>query len=352
MNAFALLRYGLGLVAAGLLAACTTMSGSSPQPGYGGALPSAQGPRNSAGPALHSPMQVAYGASAQAQKWPLKVLYAFSGPDGSYPNPVIAGAHGELYGTTNGGGFSACGSGSGCGTVFELTPPSGSQAAWTETVLYKFTNGADGGAPFARLTLGPGGVLYGTTYEGGLASCGFSGSGCGTVFALTPPPSGQTTWTERTLHAFTGGTDGGFSQAALVDRGGSLYGTAGSFGKFNGGTAFRLTPPAHGQTSWKFNVIHAFGRPGDGAYPVATFTQAGNTLLSTTLLGGHKNDGTVFELSPSGMQWKETILQSFNGLNGARPGWERHSAPTAPCMRPPETGGPAAVFSGAALPLS
>jgi uncharacterized repeat protein (TIGR03803 family) len=57
--------------------------------------------------------------------------------------------------------------------VFEITP------AGTETVLYKFTGGTDGGSPYAGLVLGKNNTLYSTTYQGGT-------SNYGTVFKLIP----------------------------------------------------------------------------------------------------------------------------------------------------------------------
>jgi uncharacterized repeat protein (TIGR03803 family) len=78
---------------------------------------------------------------------------------------------GKLYGTTLGGGTGEF------GTAFELDPESGK-----ETALHNFTGGADGGLPYGSL-LALHGVLYGTTYQGGI-NC--PGMGCGTVFAITP----------------------------------------------------------------------------------------------------------------------------------------------------------------------
>ena len=53
-----------------------------------------------------------------------------------------------------------------------------------ETVLFNFTGGADGKFPFGGLVRDSKGNLYGTTSQGGSAGC--FGSGCGTVFKLTP----------------------------------------------------------------------------------------------------------------------------------------------------------------------
>src|ERR1039458_264479 len=45
------------------------------------------------------------------------------------------------------------------------------------------------------LTVGPGGVLYGTTQAGGSGSvCQANESGCGTVFQLTPPATPGGAW--------------------------------------------------------------------------------------------------------------------------------------------------------------
>jgi uncharacterized repeat protein (TIGR03803 family) len=62
--------------------------------------------------------------------------------------------------------------------VFELTP------SGTETVLHSFGASGDGLQPVGGLVMDKSGNLYGTTIEGGAYSCG--GSGCGTVFKVTP----------------------------------------------------------------------------------------------------------------------------------------------------------------------
>jgi hypothetical protein len=56
-----------------------------------------------------------------------------------------------------------------------LTSPDGS---WTYSLLYSFTGGSNSGNPNG-LTLGPNGILYGTTQ-------GVVGSDIGTVFAFRP----------------------------------------------------------------------------------------------------------------------------------------------------------------------
>jgi len=139
------------------------------------------------------------------------VLYTFTGgrggKDGYFPEGLIGDAAGNLYGITQfGGNFSF-------GTVFKL------DGTGKETVLYRFTGGADGVYPAAGVIADAAGNLYGTTQYGGSVNC--FGDGCGTVFKL------DKTGKETVLYSFTGGTDGASPVAGLVrDSAGNLYGTA------------------------------------------------------------------------------------------------------------------------------
>jgi hypothetical protein len=68
--------------------------------------------------------------------------------------------------------------------------------AQTETVLYNFTGGSDGGNPYARLTSDGKGNVYGTTVSGGagggkFGNCNVDNDGCGTVFELSPNGQGD-----------------------------------------------------------------------------------------------------------------------------------------------------------------
>ncbi len=58
--------------------------------------------------------------------------------------------------TTSGGAYNN-------GTVYEMVRPVPPKTAWTATVLYSFTGGADGGIPFGGLVFDNVGNLYGTT---------------------------------------------------------------------------------------------------------------------------------------------------------------------------------------------
>ena len=220
----------------------------------------------------------------------LTILYSFMGTDGAYPYAgVIQGTDGNLYGTTSQGGAY------GAGTIFQLSP------IGTVSVLYSFTGGADGAYPYGGLIQGRDGNFYGTTSQGGA-------SGAGTIVEVTP--AGVLT----PLYSFTGGTDGAFPYASLLQgTDGNFYGTTYQGGASNFGTAFQLTPGG------SFTVVHAFSGGPDGAYPFAGLVQGtdGN-LYGTTLSGGSSDVGTVFLLTPTGAG---IVLYSFTGGDdGAYPG--------------------------------
>jgi hypothetical protein len=144
-----------------------------------------------------------------------------------------------LYGASPDGGQTQPNA-EGYGVVFSLTPPSSPDGDWTEAALFSFGSGGDGQWPEAGVTIGPGGVLYGTTTYGGKTACP---SGCGTAFSLTPPPAPGGAWTETVLAEFTGKKgDGEYPNAGLtIGPGGVLYGVTTGSGKTKG-TVYALTP--------------------------------------------------------------------------------------------------------------
>ena len=93
------------------------------------------------------------------------------------------------------------------------------------------------------LTIGSGGVLYGTTKYGGSGPCSAPDipTGCGIVFELVPPLASGGAWLEATLYNFTGGSDGAFPETPVViGSGGVLYGTTQP--SVNSATVFSLQP--------------------------------------------------------------------------------------------------------------
>jgi uncharacterized repeat protein (TIGR03803 family) len=186
-----------------------------------------------------------------------------------------------------------------------------SVAAQSDQTLYSFTGGADGNSPLSNLILDKAGNLYGTTFVGGAY-------GDGEVFELTHNQAGE--WTETVLYSFTGGVDGAdpYYAGVIFDSSGNLYGTTTGGGTSNFGTVFELTPSGGG---WSETVLHSFagGKDGQSPYAGLTFDAAGN-LYGTTYEGGVFGDGTVFELKPeAGGQWHETVIHAFDLTDGDAP---------------------------------
>ncbi len=235
-------------------------------------------------------------------------IYTFQGgASGALPQAgLIADKAGNLYGTTTGGA-------AGYGVVFKLSPPAQGSTQWTQTVLYAFTGGADGGVPQTRLTLGQKGVLYGTTTQGGPA-------GQGVVFSLSPPKKGA--WIETVLYGFTGGADGGTPQSTLIsDRQGNIYGTATQGGAAAAGVVFRLSPPVDG-TTWLETVLYNFTGGADGGIPYGNLLLGSDgALYGTASADGQYGFGTIYRLVPANeFNWTFQTLYSFQGgADGSAP---------------------------------
>jgi uncharacterized repeat protein (TIGR03803 family) len=238
--------------------------------------------------------------------WQNTVLYSFTGgADGGSPHsPLFRDGAGNLYGSTINGGLASknCNNtaqGTGCGVIFKLTPST--QAPWTETVLYSFTGGDDGGNPYAGLVHDSAGNLYGTATTAG-------SSGHGTVYRLTKTSNG---WQQTVLHSFAGGADGSTPYAPVIfDARGNLYGTTYVGGSTGLGIVYRLTPKQSG--FWTESILHTFKGAGDGAQTFAgvVLDKNGN-VFGTTLNGGKFNYGTVFELNAA-HAFAGSVLHSFN----------------------------------------
>lgn len=222
--------------------------------------------------------------------WVETVLYRFTGgADGGGPfyGDLTFDQAGNIYGTTVNSGNS------GDGVVFELTR---SGSGWIESVLWNFT-GSDGGAPLSGVIFDSTGNLYGTTSLGGA-------NGLGTVYELSPAQSG---WSETTLYSFTSDTGPG-AGGLVMDAHGDLFGMTGGVDDSTN-VAFELTPQSGG---WSFSVLQTFGE--QEATPVVglTLDSQGN-LYGPLTTGGDGNVGEIFKLTHSGDQWTYSPLYQFNG---------------------------------------
>jgi hypothetical protein len=219
-------------------------------------------------------------------------------------SPVVFDAQGNIYGTAGGGTY-------GFGTVFELSP--NSSGGWTESILYNFTGGANGQYP-GPIAWDSHGNLFGPA-DGGSTACN---AGCGLIFELSPSSGGG--WTQTVLYTFTNGTDGGEPVGPLaIDANGNMFGvTQVAGGRQSDGTIFELSPASGG--TWMFNVILDLGTFSTGTAPSGglIFDAAGN-LYGAAPYGGRGGDGGVFRLSPSSSgTWTYTTLYTFLGAYGPR----------------------------------
>jgi uncharacterized repeat protein (TIGR03803 family) len=226
-----------------------------------------------------------------------KTMHNFDNTDAAYPwATLVQGNDGNLYGTTQNGGNTACTSG--CGTVFEITP-----AGKLTTFSFDGTNGSQ---PYAGLVQTANGDFYGVTTSGGA-------NDAGTVFKFTLK-GGLTT-----LYSFSVDTGYGPIGGLVLASDGNFYGTTSSGGPATGqcmpsgcGTIFKITP------SGKYTTMHNFNGIPDGGAPLATMTQAPNgTFYGTASALGNAGDyGTVFTMTPEG---KYTVVHQFNNKDGAYP---------------------------------
>lgn len=175
-----------------------------------------------------------------------KVLHGFGSGgnffDGAQPiSGLVRGLDGNFYGTAQGGGFQFGGN----GTVFKITP------AGVLTPLHAFAGyPGDGSLPYAGLTLGSDGNLYGTTFQGGsqTAACN-----CGTVFQIAPDG------TYRLLYSFTNGTDGRNPYGGLFQAtDGLFYGTAIAGGPNTNASCFYDSTQTCGTIFAVFVGLHPF----------------------------------------------------------------------------------------------
>jgi len=203
------------------------------------------------------------------------ILYAFTrGSDGCYPFPGLTlGPDGQMYGATDG-----CGD-SNSGTIFKIN------SAGAFTLLHTFNGTTEGGTPSAPVTFDAAGNLYGGTNFGGNDQCG--GPGCGVVYKLAP--NGAYT----VVYTFKGPADGqDVADSVYVDHAGNIFGTTAWGGAINQcalgtgcGTVFEITPDG------RKTILHEFLGTAfhDGAFsyqgPIVDLAHDPKTLYGSTATG-------------------------------------------------------------------
>ena len=112
------------------------------------------------------------------------------------------------------------------------------------------------------------------------------------------------------LYSFSGAPGDGAEPwygSLLLANDGNFYGTTYLGGIYNGGTVFKITPAGVETVLW------SFGNGNDGSAPYGSLIQASDgNFYGTTNLGGLYQHGTVFKITPAGV---ETVLWSFGNAN-------------------------------------
>src|SRR5439155_19931338 len=116
------------------------------------------------------------------------------------------------------------------GTIFSLNLDGGGYQ-----VLRSFVGRpGDGAHPYASLTTGPDGKLYGTTATGGI-------SNSGTAFRLNQDGGGY-----ESIRSFAGSDGTNLFAPLIFGTNGMLYGTAWQGGAYGNGTIFQIHPDGSG----------------------------------------------------------------------------------------------------------
>jgi uncharacterized repeat protein (TIGR03803 family) len=203
--------------------------------------------------------------------WTESILYRFVGPTGAPTGPTFDKS-GNLYGSAGWGKY-------GYGLIFRLERLFAAGDSPVFEQVYNFQGGSDGAFPNAGLTFDSAGNLYGSTFGGGPANYG-------TVFELTPPSQSGTAWTESQLYAFTSAAgDANTPNGGLVfDGSGDLWGSAQAGGQSGDGAVFELTRTAG--SPWPETVAHSFSFSDGALPGAGLTTGRSGNLFGTTEGGG------------------------------------------------------------------
>ena len=222
----------------------------------------------------------AYGGSANAgvlfrisKSGKYSVLHEFaSGADGQNPfSPPVEASDGNLYGTTL--GSARVGS-----TLYKYSPSTGYSVL---REFYKNQGHLIGSSPIQAID----GNLYMTANNGGT-------NRCGAILKLAL--SGDL----LASYSFACGAGGANPNGQLLQASdGNFYGTTQAGGTAGQGTVYKL------DQSGTISVLYSFlGSPTDGSDPDSGLAQAtdGN-LYGTTVAGGSATQGTLFQISTTGV---------------------------------------------------
>ena len=210
------------------------------------------------------------------------VLHILTTAEGTGCNGLTIGTDGNFYGSCFSDDTNA-------GTLIKV------KSTGALTVLHRFAAQSaptDGCLPAGSPVQGGDGNFYGTTLR-----CGTFNDGV--AYKITP--AGVYT----VLHNFAyTSTDPGVPYGALIQGSdGNFWGTSSGGGTNNIGSVFKMT------SAGKVTIVHSFTGPPDGSGPQSGLIQGSDgNYYGTTMDGGANLGGTIFGLTPGGV---ETILHAF-----------------------------------------
>lgn len=231
-------------------------------------------------------------------------------------------------------------------------------------VIHDFTGGKDGATPGYTLTPDGDGRFLGATHDGGKGygtifelkqkngswkvapvydfddtqgqpgwgvvrskrrlyiNAGYAsvlGGPCGSALQLQKSEGAPgAKWTATLMRTYVKSEDGCPTGNLLVDKNGNVFGVT-QDGSANGwGSVFELSPSGSG---WTETILHTFTGGGDGGAPYSELIgdDSGN-LYGTSTACASGCWGTVFELSPSGSGYDFKTLYAFTGgADGGQP---------------------------------
>lgn len=184
--------------------------------------------------------------------------------------------------------------------AFFLASPA---CASTFAVIHDFTGGKDGATPGYTLAAEGDGLFLGAAHDGG--------KGYGTIFELKQKDG---VWKVSPLYDFD--DKQGQPGWGVVRSGRRLYVNAGYASVLGGpcGSALQLqkSKGAPG-AKWAATLMRTYVKSEDGCPTGDLLVDRNGNVFGVTQDGGADGWGSVFELTPSGSDWTETILHTFTG---------------------------------------
>jgi uncharacterized repeat protein (TIGR03803 family) len=229
----------------------------------------------------------------------LSLVHGFTGgAGGSSPKCTLIRSGNLLYGTTMQGGDNNT------GTIFSYNLINS-----TFTVMYSFTAttdgiNSDGANPVAELLL-YNNNLYGTAISGG--------NGTGTVFVINKYTN---TFTTMHLFESNTSYHGAYPYGGLILFGGVLYGTTSQGGAtIDGSTIYTISPVSPYTFNISYALNGGITSEGDGSS--STLLRNDNILYGSNSTGGSNNAGTIFKYTVAVICYNENtqiLMLDENGI--------------------------------------